>query len=131
MTKRPELGKLTVGQKVVVYRSPDDMRGRKKSDREIPAHVAKIGRTWVQLNRDDHPDFFPSDWRMRMDVQNEATQYGGSNASFATLEQHAWDEANRWGCQMLTENGITLEFRSPWRGQEHVLADLILKGSKA
>jgi hypothetical protein len=129
-TTRPELGKLEAGQKVMVRRSSNDMRGRDPEARYIPAVVTKVGRVWVDLSRSDLAGsaIGHRTWRMRMDRQDEATQYSGSNDSFATLDQHAWDEAQRWAHGVLEEHGIRLESSSRWRGQETVLADLLSKG---
>jgi hypothetical protein len=127
MSARPELGKLTVGQPVVVRRSSNDMRGRDYKDRYIPARVAKIGRVWVDLERSD---LYSSAsgyhvWRMRMDRQDEASQYPGSNASFATLDQHEWDKTQTWAYGFLRDNRVDILPGSPWRGREVELADLV------
>lgn len=127
MTKRPDLGELTPGQPVMVRRSPNDSRGRKPEDRYIPAVVVKAARVWVDLER--LGTGWPQSWRMRRDTQDEGTQYSGSNASFATMEQHAWDETQIWARGVLEENGIRLDHRSRWDGREIELADLISKAT--
>lgn len=125
--KRPELGTLTPGQPVMVRRSHNDMRGRPAQDQYIPATVVKAGRVWVNLEGQEPGRRLPSQWRMRMDTQDEGTQYSGSNASFATLDQHAWDETRHWALAVLKDNGITLDHQSPWRGREVQLADALAK----
>lgn len=127
MTKRPELGELTPGQSVMVRRSVNEMRGIKPEDRYIPAVVVKAARVWVDLKRVGKG--WPQSWRMRRDTQSESTRYSGSNASFATMEQHAWDETQTWARGVLKENGIRLDHQSPWKGREVELADLISKAS--
>lgn len=122
---RPELGELTPGQPVMVRRSPNDMRGRKPEDRYIPAVVVKAARVWVDLEGTE--EIWKRTWRMRRDTQDEGTQYSVSNARFLTLEQHAWQETRDWALAVLQEHGLTVESRSPWRGREIELADLLAK----
>lgn len=122
---RPELGTLTVGQQVMVRRSSSDMRGRSADQRYIPARVTKVARVWVTLEATTHPH--RGIWRMRLDTQDEGTQYSGFNASFVTLDQHAWDETATWAVATLWDHGINLHSDSPWRGREIELADLLAK----
>jgi hypothetical protein len=135
--KRPELGELKVGQEVMVRRSPNDMRGRRPaSERYIPAVITKVARVWIEIertcgDREKLPSWSIYRWRMRQDSQDEGTQFTGSNASFATLEQHAWDQTRNWAFEVLSENGIRLDMDSPWRDREVELADLITGGRKA
>jgi hypothetical protein len=126
MSARPELGDLTVGQDVVVVRSPNDSRRRKPEENFIPARVVKVARVWIEIQRADGATW--PIWRMRRDTQDEGSDFSGNNAQFVTLEQHAWEEARRWGQGVLQENGITIGLTSPWRGREAELADLIVKG---
>lgn len=129
---RPELGELTEDQRVIVVRSPNDQRRCTPKERYIPARIVKASRVWIEMER---ADLQPSQlghrtWRMRRDTQDEATDYSGRNARFVTLEQHAWEEARRWGREVLDSNGIQLVTGSPWREREAELADLIVKGRK-
>jgi hypothetical protein len=64
-------------------------------------------------------------WRMRMDDQHEGSDYSGSNASFASKDQHAWDETLYWARGVLKEAGLRIEPRSPWADREVELADII------
>lgn len=130
---RPELGDLKPGQKVMVRRSPNDMRRRPDSDRYIPAVVVKASRVWVDLARSDLSgnQLGHRTWRMRRDTQDEGTQYSGSNDSFTTMDQHEWDETQHWARGVLRENGIDLRIGSPWNGREVELADLITKGGRS
>lgn len=120
---RPEPGKLELGQRVIVRRSQNYMRGRPPEERYIPAVVVKVGRVWVDLESVDLDR--PKTWRMRMDRQSEDTGYTGSNASFFTLEQHAWDMAQDQAMRTLRDHGIDLRMGSPWRGREIELADIL------
>lgn len=122
---RPELGKLEQGQQVMVRRSLNDSRGRMLEDRYIPARVTKVGRVWVTLEATTHPH--RGIWRMRLDTQDEGTKYSGSNASFLTMDQHAWDETRDWALATLRDHGIDLRSDSPWRGREIELADHLAK----
>lgn len=123
---RPALGELKPGQPVMIRQSYNDTRGRKPEDRYIPAVVVKASRVWIELVSTDEKRYRMS-WRMRRDTQDEATQYPGSNASFATLDQHAWDETWRWARDVLIDHGIELRNRSPWRGREIEMANLLAK----
>lgn len=130
-TARPELGKLEPGQPVMVRRSHNDRRYRDHGDEYIPAKVVKVGRVWVDLERSDLgdlPRWSINTWRMRMDRQSEATNYSGSDASFATLDQHEWDKAQTWALAVLRDNGIRLDRESPWAGREVELANMISRG---
>lgn len=121
---RPELGKLDPGQRVIVRRSPNDMRRRPPEERYIPAVVTKAAQVWVTLEQaDDGPR--PKTWRMRRDTQNEGSNYSSLNASFATLEQHAWDQAAWSALAVLRDHGIELARQSPWHGREIELAELL------
>jgi hypothetical protein len=122
-SNRPELGKLTAGQEVIVRRSPNDMRRRKPEERYIPATVTKVGRVWAEMTPVQGAGWHV--YRMRLEDQHEGSKYPGSNATFATLEQHAWDETAIWAREVLTENGIRLERNSRWTGREVELADLL------
>ena len=122
MSARPELGKLEMGQKVVVRQSPNDMRGRPAEERYIPAVVARVSRVWAEMKPVGGDRRI---WRMRMDTQDQATQYSGSNASFATLEQHEWDQSRDWAREVIDSNALTVESRSPWRGREIELAEVL------
>lgn len=89
--ERPACPVLVVGDKVIVRRSPNDMRGRPRTDRFMAAEVVKAGRVWLTI-RCTGTSSDSREWRMRRDTQDQATQYSGSNASFVTPEQHDWDE---------------------------------------
>ena len=124
---RPELGELKPGQPVVVYRSPNDMRGRKPEDRTIPARIVKANRVWIEIETADYvqSQIGHRTWRMRRDSQNEGTQYSGSNDRFVTVPQHEWEETKYWAYGFLRENGIDLRSGSKWSGREVELADII------
>jgi hypothetical protein len=124
---RPALGTLEPGQDVIVKLSPNDSRRKAPEDCYIAARVRKAARVWVELERVG--DGYPREWRMRRDVQHEGSTYSGSNASFATLDQHQWDITRQWANGVLREAGIDLRSDSPWRGREIELADLLSKAA--
>ena len=122
---RPPLGTLEPGQQVRVRLSSNDSRRRPPEECYLPAVVRKVARVWVELERVG--DGYPREWRMRRDKQHEGSTYSGSNASFATLEQHAWDITHTWALGVLRENGIRLDPGSRWVDREVELADMISK----
>jgi hypothetical protein len=67
---------------------------------------------------------------MRLDTQDEGSDYSGSNARFVTIEQNEWEETRAWGQGVLRENGIDLRTGSPWSGREAELADLIVRAGE-
>jgi hypothetical protein len=85
--------------------------------------VVKAARVWVDLER---ADGLRGNWRMRRDTQDEGTPYSGSNASFLTMDQHAWTETRDWALAVLKDHGIDLRSNSPWRGREIELADILV-----
>jgi hypothetical protein len=121
------MGKLEPGQPVMVRRSQNDMIRRPAEQRYIPAVVTRVGRVWADLESQESDGRTPRGWRMRMDRQDEGTQYSGSNASFATLDQHAWDETQDWAMAVFQDHGIDFRSGSPWRGREIELADHLAK----
>jgi hypothetical protein len=129
---RPELGELETGQKVMVYRSSNDMRRRSFVDLAIPAVVVKAARVWVDLARSDLDGkcIEYQTWRMRRDTQDEATRYSGSNSRFVTLEQHEWEETRRWARGYLWDQGIDLKRPGTWVDREVELADIIIAAGK-
>jgi hypothetical protein len=130
VSARPVVGKLEPGQPVMVRRSYNDMRRRKREEWAIPAVVVKVGRVWVDLKVDEsaRDGLRFMTWRMRLDTQDEGTQYSGSNASFATLEQHQWDETQHWARGVLREQGIEVRMSGRWTGREVELAQLLIQG---
>lgn len=125
---KPALGKLEPGQDVVVIRSPNSSRHRKPEDCRIPAKVIKVARVWVELERSGlaQSQLGHRTWRMRLDTQDEGTQFSGSNDRFLTVEQNAWEETRDWARGVLRDNGIDLRGGSPWIGREAELVDLIV-----
>lgn len=123
---RPETGDIRPGMTMFVRRSPNDSRRRPASERYIEVTVTSAARVWIVVVATDGRN----SWRIRRDTMDEATRFSGSNAHLVTPEQRSWDVRQHTARQYLDDQGITLEGRSPWRGKEHILADL-LRGADA
>lgn len=118
---RPELGPLTVGQKVLVIEAD---HYRRKSE-PVPATVTKVARVWVTLTEITARPH-PREWRMRIDVQRENHRdYSQLDARFVTPEQWAYEHRETEARAFLKEERITIEYGSPWRDRAVELADLI------
>lgn len=122
---RPALGELKPGQDVIVVRSPNDQRNRQPDDIRLPAKVIKVARVWVTLGDPRKPDWSIYRWKMRMDTQDEGSDFSGSNARFVTIEQNEWEETRAWAQGVLREAGVDIRSGSPWAGREVELADFI------
>lgn len=122
MDKRPELGDIKVGDPVIIT-----SRGYRQET--VEAHVFKAARVWITLQESNQPESRTRMWRMRRDTQDENTGYGCA-PSFATLEQHAWDQRAEVARQFLREQGISIDFTSQWYKPERriQLADIIRAG---
>lgn len=119
--ERPPLGDIKVGDKVIVVRpSP---KGR--SVVPIEANVAKVARSWIEIQR---PGFTAMVWHMRLDTQDEGNKdYSYYNSRFLTPDQYAWEEKLRKSDATLRDAGISLHSSSPLGGPaERVrLAELV------
>lgn len=118
--KRPDLGKLAVGDEVFVI-----IRGQ-----HIPARVAKVGRVWVDLDEIDDRFRYPRSWRMRQDTQADGSGYG---SRFVTPAQHDWEARHDAAEKYLEEQGIAFRYGSPWDTSERriMLAAILKNGIKA
>lgn len=112
---KPELGKLTVGQRVLVLPEP---RNSYDVQEPINAEITKVGRAWVEMRPVTGHGF----WRMRIDSQNQATGYGYGGDRFVTPEQHAWERRMRAARKVLSAAGIYPECGSAWLDDERTLA---------
>lgn len=129
---RPEMGKLVVGQKVVVYLSANLNRHSSLQERTRPALITKLSRVWIDLESVERDRFRPGSpartWRMRRDTQNEGNKnFPQQNAAFATLDQHAYDFRRDRAAEFLREQGIGLDRWGPWSNDDMKikLADII------
>jgi hypothetical protein len=123
MEKRPDPGKITVGQSVMVCRGYNDRRGRSFGGRYIPAVVTKVGRVWVDIACED--DYSPRQWRMRMDTQSEQSGYTGRDGSFLTMEQYEWEKDHDWAISVIKSHGLEVNRLSPWLYRKIELARIL------
>lgn len=109
---RPELGTLKVGDPVLiipphnVYKSAVD---------PIEATVTKVARLFVTLTETNSTGRSPRTWRMRMSTQHEDSNYSHYDR-FVTPDQYAWDTRQSTARQYLFEVGVSIDSRSPHRG---------------
>lgn len=101
--ERPPLGKLEVGQKVMVVFP----RHYARTVEHIPSRVTKIGRKYVTVESE-----FPRHavWRMRLDTQNEGSQYVSGGARFKTIPQYEHDQRAQAAREYLRSCGIDLMY---------------------
>jgi hypothetical protein len=83
--------------------------------------VVKIGRAWITVETEDYPGWTE---RYRLDDQTNGGGYSYS-PRFYTLAQ--WDERERQAqaTKVIRDQGISINFESPWRGREVELAALL------
>lgn len=117
--ERPALGDIKPGDLVYVTSSMNDMRERPRDEYYTPARVTKAARVWITMVTENR---WPRELRMRRDVQNEATQYSGSNAGFVTPEQRAYDETVSVVRRALNDNGIQVDRFGAWSGLQRQAA---------
>jgi hypothetical protein len=128
MNGKPPDGKLKAGDPVYVKRSPNDSRGRSNENRYLLARVTSAARVWVTVERAVPAGSFNyQTWRMRLDTRDEGSQYPGNNASVLTPEQYAWEVARGKAVLSLREQGIQVDYNSPWYGREAELLAAIDK----
>lgn len=106
--KRPELGNVQVGDKIIVLD-----RGRRET-RETDATVTRVARVWITATRNDD---YPTEYRLRRDTQTDGSDVG-TPLAFRTPEQHAWHQREAAAEAFLKEAGIEI---SRWgRGGRYV-----------
>lgn len=115
---RPELGKLAVGDQVLVI--PGGFFRNKPEP--VLATVTKVARVWVEMKRSDG-DGWPKDWRFRLDTQHDGTD-SNYRARFFTPEQYAWKEKIDEARETLRAAKIFPEYSSPWHTDEDRLTAL-------
>ena len=86
----------------------------------VSGTVTKIGRVWIEVT----PDGWGRALRFRLDDQTDGSRVGVS-PHFYTLEQWAEKQRRDEAGKFLREQGISVDFGSPWRGRETELAALI------
>lgn len=118
--QRPSLGDIKPGDPVIVTR-----RGY-RTRTNVEAHVTKTARVWITLQETNQVASLAKTWRMRRDTQNEGSG-SATQDSFATPEQHAWDQCIDDADRYLREQGIEVRHSSDWypAHRRMQLADLI------
>jgi hypothetical protein len=81
--------------------------------------VVKIGRVWVNVNREGQQ----WGWRFRLDTQHDGGN--GYGTRFWTLEQWAQAQLNAAAESFLREQDVSIGYRSPWRERAVELATLM------
>jgi hypothetical protein len=115
--RKPELGKLTVGDQVIVI-TPYHHR----EDRMRDAVVTRVARIWIDLTeKSDRP--FPLMWRMRSDTQTDGGKIG-QPVRFVTAEQYAWEQREKLATDYLREIGVEV-WKEPWNNDRLTLTNLI------
>lgn len=103
-----------VGSPVVVI-EPSHRR------RDKPTLVAGVvtdkARVWIVV-KTAQPNRV---YRLRLDSQTDGSD-SIYDYRFRTPQQHAWEEAQNAAWQYLAEQGVRLDFSSPWRNQPMSLA---------
>lgn len=112
MTTRPQLGRPKPGDPVIVTVNSY------RQTRHVDAKITKVGRTWIEMAETDNVRSQAKTWRMHMESQYETAGPNPRGDSFATPEQHAWDEQRAAADRYLRDQGITLDSGSPWRTPE-------------
>jgi hypothetical protein len=132
---RPETGKVTVGQTVIVY--PSGSGSRRSAAKPVRCTVSKVGRVWIDVVPEDGSFLAHYDARFRMDTQGNGSDTGNYRARFLTEDQYAWEQRRNAVREFLREAGIQvgeyvrgLKYGEPsvpgrWYGREAELANLI------
>lgn len=101
--------------KVVEY---NGRRANGENSRE--AIVSKVARIWITVKVGD----WGRELRLRRDTQTDGSGFGYPSR-FYTLAQ--WDERERQeeAKEFLREQGITVEYKSPWKDREVDLSAML------
>lgn len=91
------------------------------------AEVVKIARMWITVMT---AGAYPHEEKFRLGDQTSGPSYG-YGTRFYTLGQWAAKKRDDEAADFLREQGITIEFRSAWRGRSAELADLIRAATEA
>jgi hypothetical protein len=114
---RPELGKLTVGDQVIVIQPIH--RG---APHMYDATVTKVARVWIDLVEVTDRTY-PRVWRMRMNNQTDGGTTG-IPTRFVTAEQYAWEQREKQARDYLREIRVEV-WRGPWNNDQVTFANLI------
>lgn len=102
---RPELGKMNVGDPVIIIQHPTNNRHHPEP---IEATVTKVGTRLVTITQTNPANVKnPREWKMRMSTQQVDPQYSHVYR-FVTPEQHAWDLREAEADRYLFEAGLQI-----------------------
>lgn len=92
--------------------------------------VVWVGRVWMQVVREEDQGR-PGALRhkFRLDNQSDGSKYG-DRARFYTLGQHVEKQKLDEATSFLKDQGIRLDYDSPWRGREVQLALVLVSATK-
>lgn len=110
-TGRPPLGVPLVGDDVFVR------EGGGRHATTTAAKITAVGRVWVTIEAANSR----RQWKLRKDTQRDARGVGYAT-NFVTPEQLAYDEKASTAAKYLAEQGIRVEYDSPWRGSDGTIA---------
>lgn len=105
--------KVEVGQPVMVhggYGRAEPVRGT----------VVKVARVWIDVHREGKN----WGWRFRLDTQTDGGNFG-SPPRFYTLDQWAQHQREESASAFLRQQGIMVDYSSPWLQRKAELATLI------
>lgn len=109
---------IKIGERVVVSEN-----GRRRSD--WPGIVVWTGRVWMQVVRaEDHGDLRALRRKFRFDTQTDGSTIGAPSR-FYTLAQYAEKQRRDEALTFLKGQGVRLDYDSPWRRKEALLAEII------
>lgn len=126
-TSAPELGDLAVGSEILVV-EPRYHR-RKEAAQPVRAVVTRKARIWIVAEQILPPEWakvphLPKAWNLRMDNQTDG---GESNHAtrFYTPDQYRFHQASITAHEYLTDQGIRIDWASPWKARTIELARTI------
>ena len=108
---KPELGKVAVGDELLVLRSYSKFR----DNDPIPVRVVKAGRVWIDLATEGGMAY-----RMRLDTQNEGGRYSTQNR-FVTRAQYDWERSEKEARDVLRAALVDVD-RGGWNCGDRLLA---------
>lgn len=109
--------KVEMGQQVVIF---DHYSSRGAPTR---GEVVKVARVWIEIQPEGQTSIHARR-KFRLDTQTDGSEIG-FRGRFYTLDQWAGEQRRSKAAEFLCEQGIVIINRSPWRGREVELAELL------
>lgn len=126
-TSAPELGDLTVGSQILVV-EPSYHRRRVEDPRPTNAVVTRKARIWITAesahsNEPDssYPTRYRKTWDLRMDNQTDGNENSYHATRFYTPDQYRFRQASISASQYLTDQGVRLDWASPWKDEARTI----------